>query len=180
MKFRKILGILFLSASLLFAGTECYALSLSEVHDGSFPYHKIVSSPEEEEYVDTSSITVIRNDKPFYVIEANTCAVYYNTGMIVSGRTRYLMDYRRSTEELAESCNYDPDRILAAIKANSGISWKPLTISVWNFNGKQAGNQEIIDLSDTDLVTKAQYGSPAFQVANYVFEKALNMEFNWR
>lgn len=106
---KKILLTLFISLGITI---PCFANFLS---DNPGQYQKIDRTPKATVYVDKDSVSVIRYEPPYYVIQANTFFVQYDQGIIKRCTDRYFYDYKNQTiqRQVLDAYTYNEDGSIA-------------------------------------------------------------------
>ena len=88
---KKILISLFL---FLITAIPCFANFLS---DNPNRYQKLDSTPKATVYVDNDSVSVVRYEPPYYIIQVNDFFVQYDQGIIKRCTDRYFYDYKKQS-----------------------------------------------------------------------------------
>ncbi|PAV38255.1 hypothetical protein CJ260_10065 [Megasphaera sp. ASD88] len=153
------------------------AISIDEIRANPSKYVLVHSGAQQEEYIDSDSICVIRYAPPFYAINATAYAVYYNQDNITVYHNTYTYDLNRSFEKLVIKYP-DYDDFARQINLNTGITWRPQKLEIYHMNGTVRGNSVTIDPLEINMQSMCRYGSPSYNAANFVFYKAYNRYFN--
>lgn len=168
-----ILAVLFMS---LFSMAS--AISLNELRNNPGRYQHVFAGPSEDEYVDISSVNVVRYNPPYYIINAKAYAVYYDTNTITLYDNSYYLNYDRSLNRLIPLYGEDKARGVAEWKRDSGIKWNPLGLAVYNFDGSTKIAYTASDYVGESYSIPAKPLSPAYMAGMYAFYKAYNTYFN--
>ena len=156
------------------------AISLDEIQSNPARYQHVHTRQSSDEYIDNTSINVIRNAPPYYVINADAYAVYYDTNTISLYRNTYHLDYNRSLNRLIPLYGNDVASGVTEWRNDSGIKWEPRGIAVYGLDGSTMIPYTSADSLGPMPVTlePAAPMSPAYMAGMYVFYKSFNMYFN--
>lgn len=156
------------------------AISLEEIHSNPARYQHVHSGELSDEYIDNTSINIVRNNPPYYIINADAYAIYYNTNTITHYHNDYHLNYDRSLNRLIPLYGNDNSSGVAEWKRDSGIKWELRGMAVYAFDGSVMIPYTSVDSVSSepmDLEPAAPM-SPAYMAGMYVFYKSFNMYFN--
>ncbi|MBS4912989.1 MAG: hypothetical protein KHZ77_02360 [Veillonella sp.] len=172
--------ILILTLAFISLFSMASAISLDELCSNTYRYKHVHTGPLSDEYIDNTSINVVSNTPPYYVINADAYAVYYDTNTISQYSNAYHLDYSRSLNRLIPLYGDDSASGVAEWKQDSGIKWEPRGIAVFGFDGSTIipyTSAASLAPMPTSLEPAAPM-SPAYMAGMYVFYEAFDIYFN--
>lgn len=168
------------TVALFLTPVTAMAISLSEIKDNPSQYKQISSRQNSEMYLDTSSITSLRYDPPYYSMNAKAYIVSYGTNSIDESTYIFNYDYNRSTISLMKNAlktypsvtSDDLVKICMNEKgANSGVTFSKTDGKWWKLDGT------FIENADSKYNEKVVFKSGIYMLAYSIFEHYYNESF---
>lgn len=154
------------------------AISLDELRNNPSRYQHVFTGDISDEYIDNTSVKIVRTSPPYYIINAKAYAVYYNNNTITLYENTYYLNSERSLKRLHEIYHGNIAKGSDAWYNDSGVKWRPLGVAIYNFDGSKVLPYTAANPLDSIDIISAKPTSPAYMSGMYVFYKSYNEYFN--
>ena len=146
--------LLLFSFAILLVTSTANAVSIEELQANNKTYTLFFSNNTEDIYIETSTIKTVRNQDPFFIINATAYSVNYKQGRIYRNENSYFFDQNRRS-----------------------INWRPNATTIYYLNGKINHSRVQIDDIKGTFIFPSAINSPSYIVATKLFQNQFYKTF---
>ena len=170
--------------SLILQPITNFAVSIEELRSNPAKYAVVREQPEATTYLESPSIESLRYSPPYYTLSAKNYMVLYPYKVIVEGTIIANYDANHNLQSLCDKVRQDNQRnprmsyddsiknLIHYLYQNTGMSIRMYNSIWYDFNGRILYTYPEINAYDKkEYHFTYDYGSPGYQLANFMFYK---------